>query len=83
MVVLQKLEKALVHSGDVTNMCWWERGDCIQVMVFFRVSCGSSGKALGYGLDGPGSIPGVEAVEILFTPSYPDCSWGPLKPTIK
>ena len=25
---------------------------------------GSSGKALGYGLDGPGSIPGVGGVEI-------------------
>ena len=26
--------------------------------------CSSSGKALGYGLDGPGSIPGVGVVEI-------------------
>ena len=33
----------------------------------FSVACGpdsSSGKALGYGLDGPGSIPGVGGVEI-------------------
>ena len=36
MVVLQKLEKALVHSGDVTmNVSLrWKRGDCIKVMVF-------------------------------------------------
>ena len=39
MVVLEKLEKALVHSGDVTmnTVCVslrWKRGDCIQVMVF-------------------------------------------------
>ena len=39
---------------------------------------GSSGKALGYRLDGPGSIPGVGGVEIFFTPSCPDWSWGPL-----
>ena len=40
-------------------------------------SCGSSGKALGYGLDVLGSIPSVGGVEIFFTLSYPDCSWGP------
>ena len=37
MTVLQKLEKALVHSGDVTmNMCFFkvEKRCCIQVMVF-------------------------------------------------
>ena len=39
MVVLQKLGKALVHSGDVTlNVAYvplkWERGGCIQVMIF-------------------------------------------------
>ena len=39
---------------------------------------GSSGKALGFGLDGPGSIQGVEGVEIFFTPSCLDWSWGPL-----
>ena len=33
MVVLQKLGKALVHSGDVT-MNMWKRCDCIQVIVF-------------------------------------------------
>ena len=32
----------------------------------------SSGKALGYGLDGLGSIPGIEGVEIFLTPSCPD-----------
>ena len=40
-------------------------------------------KALGYGLDGPGSIPGVEGVEIFFTPSYPDWLLGSTQPTIK
>ena len=43
MVGLQKLEKALVHSGDVTmNICVslrWKRGDCIQVMVYLGVMC--------------------------------------------
>ena len=39
MLVLQKLEKALVHSGNITlNIAFvslrWERGDCIHVMVF-------------------------------------------------
>ena len=39
MVVLQKLGKALVHSGDIMlNIQYvslrWERGDCIHVMVF-------------------------------------------------
>ena len=36
MVDLQKLGKALAHSGDITmNICfWWEGGNCIQVMVF-------------------------------------------------
>ena len=39
MVALQKLGKALVHNGDITmNILYvslrWERGDCIQVMVF-------------------------------------------------
>ena len=40
IIVLQKLRKALVHSGDVTmNLCFFkgERGDCIQVMVFLGV----------------------------------------------
>ena len=36
MVVLQKLEKPLVHSGDVTmNVSLrWKTGECIQLMVF-------------------------------------------------
>ena len=48
-------------------------------MQFYNTSGpgGSSGKALSYELDGPGSIPGVGGMEIFFTPSYPDCSWGP------
>ena len=38
----------------------------------------SSGKALGYGLDDPGSISGVGEVEIFFTPSCPDWCWDSL-----
>ena len=38
----------------------------------------SSGKALGYEPDGPGSIPGVGGMEIFFTPSRADWSWDPL-----
>ena len=71
MLVLQKLEEALVHSGDITlNICFFkvERGDCIHIMVFLEGSCGSSGNVLGYGLDGPGSIPGLGGVEIFFNP---------------
>ena len=71
MLVLQKLEKALVHSGDITlNICFlkWERGYCIHVMVFLGGPCGSSGNVLGYGLGSPGSIPGVGGVEIFFSP---------------
>ena len=81
LVVLQKLGKALVHSGDVTmNMCFFkvEKRWLYSSHCFPRGSCGSSGKALGYGLDGPGSVPGVGGVEISFTPSCPDCSWGQL-----
>ena len=81
MVILQKLEKALVHSGDVTmNICFFKVGKKLLYSshCFLRGSCGSSDKALGYGLDDPGSILGVGGVEILFTPLYPDYSWGPL-----
>ena len=45
---------------------------------FLRGSCGSNGKELGYGLDGPGSTPGVGRVEIFSSLTYPDSSWGPL-----
>ena len=34
IVILQKLGKVLVHSGDVYVSLRWERGDCIQGMVF-------------------------------------------------
>ena len=36
MVVLHKLEKALVHSDAMMNTCFlrWKRGDCIQAIVF-------------------------------------------------
>ena len=43
---------------------WCVDGRYVEVLI---VSCGpgsSSGKALGYGLDGPGSIPDVRGVEI-------------------
>ena len=41
---------------------------------FLSGTCSSSGKALGYGLNGPGSIPAVGGVEIFFTPLCPDWS---------
>ena len=81
IVVLQKLGKALVHSGDITvNLCFFKVGKRWLYLSpgFRRGSCGSSGNSLGYVLDGPGSILGVGEVEIFFTPSYPDCSWDPL-----
>ena len=80
MVVLQKLKKALVHSSDVTlNIRFFKVGKrwLYSTHGFLRGSCGSSGKALDYGLDGPGSVPGVGRVEISFTPSCPDCPWDP------
>ena len=81
VAVLHKLGKALVHSGDVTmNICFLKvrKRWLYSSHGFLRGSSGSSSKALGYVLDGLGSIPGVGEVEIFFTPSYPDCSWGPL-----
>ena len=62
MVVLQELDKALVYSDDVTmNMCFFkvEKRRLYSSHCFLRGSCGWSGKALSYGVDGPGSIPGV------------------------
>ena len=62
ILVLQKLEKALVHSGDITlNICFFKVGKrwLYSCHGFLRGSCGSSGNVLGSGLDGPGSIPGV------------------------
>ena len=81
IVVLQKLGKALVHSGDVTmNLCFFKEGKrwLYSSHGFLKGSCGSSGKVLGYGLDGLHSIPGVGGVEIFFTPSFPDCFWSSL-----
>ena len=81
MVVLQKLGNALVHSGDVImNICFFKVGKrwLYSSHGFLSGSCGSSGKAFGYGLDGQGSVPGVGGVEIFFAPSCPDCSWGSL-----
>ena len=44
---------------------------------------GSSGKALGYGLDGPGSIPGVGGVEILLHSFVSRLVLGSTQPSIK
>ena len=44
---------------------------------------GSSGKALGYGLDGPGSIPGVGEVEIFLHFFVPRLVLGSIQPPIK
>ena len=54
---------------------------CILFVINSCFSCwtgSSSDKALGYGLDGPGKILGVGEVEIFFTSSCSDWSWGPL-----
>ena len=50
MIVLQKLEKALVNSGDVTlNICFFKVGKrrLYSSHGFLRGSCGSSGKVPG------------------------------------
>ena len=82
IIVLQKLWKALVHSGDVIMnivSLWWERGDCIQVIVFLkghvaqaarRLARGSTARIRSRVSEGEGRF--------FFTPSYPDCSLGPL-----
>ena len=44
---------------------------------------GSSGKALGYGLDGPGLIPGVGGVEILLDSFVSRLILGSTQPPIK
>ena len=44
---------------------------------------GSSGKALGYGLDGPGSIPGVGGVEIFLNSFVSRLALGSTQPPIK
>ena len=51
MVVLQ-IGKALVHSGDVTlNILFlrWERGDCIQLMVFVGGQVAQAARCLATG----------------------------------
>ena len=44
---------------------------------------GSSGKALGYGLDGPGLIPGVGGVEIFLHCFVSRLALGSTQPPIK
>ena len=44
---------------------------------------GSSGKALGYGLDGPSSIPGVGGVEIFLHSFVSRLALGSTEPPIK
>ena len=44
---------------------------------------GSSGKALSYGLDGPGSIPGVGGVEIFLHFFVSRLALGSTQPPIK
>ena len=43
----------------------------------------SSDKALGYGLDSPGFIPGVRGVEIFLHSFFADWSWRSIQPPIK
>ena len=52
----------------------------------FGSPCGpgsSSSKALGYGQDGPGSIPVIRGMEIFFAFSCQNWSWGPTQPPTK
>ena len=49
----------------------------------WRGSGGSSGKALGCGLDGPGSIPGVGGVEIFLHSFVSRLTLGSTQPPIK
>ena len=44
---------------------------------------GSSGRVLGYGLDGPGSIPGVGGVEIFLRSFVSRLALGSTQPPIK
>ena len=45
------------------------------VFSFNIIICG---KVLDYELDGQDLVPDVGEMQIFFTPSYPDWSWGPL-----
>ena len=54
MVVLQKLEKALVQRSEIMmNIGYvslrWERGDCIQVMVFLGGHVAQAARRLATG----------------------------------
>ena len=51
--------------------------------IYFCGPGGSSGKVLGYGLDGPGSIPGVGGVEIFLHSFVSRLALGPTQPPIK
>ena len=74
--VLPKGRSFTANSGTKTAILL--KADFSTTKPFRKGPGGSSGKALIYGLDGPGSIPGVVGVEIFFTPSCPDWPWGPL-----
>ena len=81
MVVLQKLEKVLVHSGDVTmNICFFKVGKrwLYSSHGFLSGSCCSSGKALGYRFD-PGCRRGGDFLHTFVFKLF----LGSTQPTIK
>ena len=51
--------------------------------IAMRWTGSSSGKAIGYELDGPGSIPGVEAVEIFLHSCLSSIVLGYIQPLIE
>ena len=55
----------------------------IIIKHYFLLPGGSSGKALGCGLDGPGSIPGVRGVEIFLHTFVSRLVLGSTQPPIK
>ena len=58
----------------------WERGDCIRVMVFLRGHVAQAARCLARGSMARVRSLVSKGVEIFFTPSYTECSWGPLSP---
>ena len=52
-------------------------------LIYLRGPGGSSGKALGHGLDGPGSIPGVGGVEIFLHSFVSRLALGSTQPPTK
>ena len=83
-VVRRYVESMQVFCQTVM-LCFKSEGCYCLFSRFTLVSVpgGSSGKALGYGLDGPGSIPGVGEVEIFLHSFVSRLVLGSTQPPIK